>query len=214
MYRLNLRIAKNMILRIRSIGAKNFLMCILKKFIFKFLMLRYRFNSWHASAPYECRPYKSEVVSLADSLHAEVVVEIGCGLGEILTRVKSNHKIGFDIDGGVIKAACGLYGSNCEFFEASVSDLITIVSKVDSKCDLLICINWTHGIQWEELFNNLSSLQKALGIRYLLIDTINTGSVGFSYYHSVNQLSMLGEVIVTQPACDGVRNLHVVRMVE
>ena len=54
----------------------------------------FRFDPWHAAAPYSCRPYKSQVVALANSLRPAVALEIGCGLGDILSRVDARERIG------------------------------------------------------------------------------------------------------------------------
>src|SRR4051812_17445146 len=65
----------------------------------------FELDPWHANAPYSCRPYKKSVVDLVNSLKPERVVEIGCGLGEILVRIQARHRFGLDTDADVIRAA-------------------------------------------------------------------------------------------------------------
>ena len=44
-----------------------------------------------------CRPYKREVVDIVNSLRPNSVVEVGCGLGEIVGRACARERFGFAI---------------------------------------------------------------------------------------------------------------------
>jgi hypothetical protein len=68
------------------------------------------FDSWHASAPYSCRPYKRSVVELANALRLRTVVEVGCGLGDIVSRIAAVELFAFDCDARLIRAARFLHG--------------------------------------------------------------------------------------------------------
>jgi hypothetical protein len=198
--------------RLSLIGWKSMFLCIMKKIFFRFLGFRYGFGSWHASAPYECRPYKAEVVSLANGLQPSITVEIGCGLGEILSRVCGHKRLGFDVDPAVITAARQLYGQKCEFGVASIANIDAICQAVGESADLLIMVNWPHGLPWKEFSVNVLSLARALSIRHVLMDTIVPGTPGYAHYHSRGDLEILGDIVITHQAVDGVRQLHVVRV--
>jgi len=62
------------------------------------LRLLFGFDRWHASAPYSCRPYKELVVELANALQPSIAVEVGCGLGDIISRIKAADRFGIDSD--------------------------------------------------------------------------------------------------------------------
>src|SRR5882724_2411371 len=61
------------------------LRCLFERAWLRTIRRVFRFDEWHANAPYACRPYKKSVVDLANSLRPNTVVEVGCGLGEILS---------------------------------------------------------------------------------------------------------------------------------
>src|ERR1700683_5160229 len=69
------------------------------------LRLLFGVDRWHASAPYSWRPYKELVVELANALEPSIAVEVGCGLGDIISRVNAVERFGIDSDARVIRAA-------------------------------------------------------------------------------------------------------------
>jgi hypothetical protein len=201
---------KNILARLRLIGYANILPCLLRRVRYFFLSRRYGFASWHARAPFGCRPYKAEVVSLANELQPDVTVEIGCGLGEILSRVRGARRLGFDPDAAVVAAAQHLFGDKCEFAVASISETRKISLAVGQAADLLIMVNWPHGIAWNELRDLVSNLVQMLPIRHIILDTIDPALSGFDHYHSVEDVATLGKLVSTQRSRDGARHLHVV----
>ena len=59
---------------------------------------------WHLNATYYVREYKGKVINICNFFKSDVeyVIEIGCGLGELISRVNINNKIGIDIDKNVL----------------------------------------------------------------------------------------------------------------
>jgi hypothetical protein len=74
---------------LRRHGGRRLASCVFCKLLYRALQLIYRFDPWHASAPYACREYKVRAVDLASSTHSRVVLDIGCGLGDIIGRVRA-----------------------------------------------------------------------------------------------------------------------------
>lgn len=71
------------------------------------LRKKYNFPDWHI-APIEYRPYAQYVSKIVNEYVADsagVVVEIGCGLGEIISSIRVKRKFGFDIKKEVLQAA-------------------------------------------------------------------------------------------------------------
>ena len=194
-----------------KLGLKSVFICVIKKALFKLLQVYFDFNPWHASAPYECRPYKRDVVELANKVAPSCTIEIGCGLGEILARVDSFYRLGVDIEKEVINAAYFLYGKKCRFAEGSIDDVTKIAHIVDHPVDLLIMINWTHGIKWIDLSVSVMRLVERFNVDYILIDGIIPGNLGYPYYHGPDNFLLWGDFIETKLAADGVRMLYLIR---
>lgn len=74
---------------IKNIGLSNFVLGYGKFFYFKILSIYFNFDDWHAKNSFNLAPYKKYLVSTINELNPSCVIDIGCGLGEILFRVKS-----------------------------------------------------------------------------------------------------------------------------
>jgi SAM-dependent methyltransferase len=199
-------IFSRLVKKIKIVGLSNFLMSLLKRIFFLSLRLRYKFNVWHASSPLESTPYKSQVIDLVNSFSPSTVVEIGCGLGEMLTKIKSQYRIGIDYDFGAIQAATFLNKKNIEFIHHDFESIKNIDLNV-SKIDFLLMINWTHEMKWEVLKKNLSQFNSCFRTKYLLIDIIKEGNEGYPFFHTKENLSKLGKIIKVVPARDHVREI-------
>lgn len=191
--------------------ARNIPCCIVKKALFHLLWLAYRFDRWHATAPFCCRPYKSQVIELARSLKPRKVVEIGCGLGEIISRIDAPARFGFDIDERVLRAAC-LLERKVTFHHGALGEIEGVVAATGSDIDLLIMVNWTHNVPFEQVAASVRALRARTGLRFLIIDRIFPGKPGFRCSHSPEQLASLGASEASVPAVDGVRVLELIRL--
>ena len=82
-------------------GLLIFVKGLLKRPYYWFLQRLFHFDKWH-TMPIEHRPYALELCRYINELiekeRLENVVEIGCGLGEILARIKAGQKTGFDVE--------------------------------------------------------------------------------------------------------------------
>jgi SAM-dependent methyltransferase len=199
--------------QLRSVGVGGIVACLLKKLRYRLLARRHGFDAWHAKSPYECRGYKREVVQLAEGLRPQAVVEIGCGLGEILSRVSDCRRFGFDIDARVVPAARELHGAGCRFECAGLADVDKVQRAVgDIGADLLVMVNWPHALPWSELAAQVRRLALAVSLKHLIIDTIAPGTPGYAHHHSAAELRELGPVLKSLSSIDGVRTLHVVAL--
>ena len=101
-----------------------------------------------------------------------IVVEVGCGLGNILRRLENPIRIGFDIDLGVVKAAkfVNVY-NRIQFLEGSFSE----ASKI-SDIQTLIAINWVHNIKSQDLIQYLFNFPS--------VYFITEGVENYTYFHS------------------------------
>jgi SAM-dependent methyltransferase len=196
---------------LRRHGARRLASCILCKLSYRALQRIYRFDPWHASAPYACREYKVRAADLASSTQSRVVLDIGCGLGDIIGRVRAEKRWGVDKSAAAIAAARLLFGGRVSFAIGSgfaADEIAKVVS--DRPIDLVIMTGWAH-MELEKLVATIRSIQQNLSVRMLLIDTVRPGMKG-CFAHSVEDLTRLGEVRASVDCGDGVRELHLIAL--
>ena len=116
---------------------------------------------WHVNGCYECRPYKKQILNIVNNLNPSTIVDLGCGLGEIISKTKAKSKFGFDPDESVVKAARFL-NPNIKFYVGNSKVLFNYLDIGHfslGKNSLLISTAWTHNLNKVEL-NEF--IQKAL----------------------------------------------------
>ena len=156
-------------------GLGNLLLCRLERVFFKRLQKRFGFDPWHCVGTYHCRPYQRVAVSLANTTAPKVAIEIGCGLGEIITRIDAPYRAGYDLYPAVIDAARHFRKSDVHFRVGSGSDV-----KEDS-IDLLIAINWIHNLSPDQLRIFLEPFYRRTS--YFLLEAIKPTEAGYKFKH-------------------------------
>jgi SAM-dependent methyltransferase len=164
---------------IKRFGLLGALKCLINRGLLIPIGLWFGLDKWHVNSPYSCRPYKRLVVDLADSIQVNSVVEIGCGLGDIIARVKSPFRAGIDIDSNVIRAA-KFINPNIDF---RVRDCV--YSNEIKKGSLVIMVNWIHNINESELSLIIKRLLP--NVHYLILDKIDVDNVNsYKFKHNFN----------------------------
>jgi hypothetical protein len=146
-----------------------------------------KFDAWHAAAPYSCRPYKRRIVELANSLRLDVAVEVGCGLGDILSRVEARVRFGFDTELAVIQAARWLHPVRTRWIHGDASAVLRRLPR-SLRIDCLIMVNWIHNLSPQQLAACLLPLLPRT--TYLILDAIDpNGSACYRFKHDFAFLS-------------------------
>jgi len=172
--------------RARRAGVGAILRCRLDRLGLYALRLIFRFDPWHANAPSSCRPYKRIVVGLANSLRPSIVVEIGCGLGDIVGRVEAAERIGIDVDSRVIRAARFLHHGRGRWVHGDASCVPRLIAE-QSEIDCLIMVNWIHSLSPRQLSELLLPLLPRT--RHLILDAIDAdGPPTYRYKHNFDFL--------------------------
>ena len=135
-----------------------------------FLRSIYKFDKWHVISPHHSRIYKSMVVKLVNNniSASDIVVEIGCGLGDIISRVHSDNRYGYDISNEVLKAAMFKNKKNIKFHNGSILEVAS--NATISNISVLILVNWTHSIDGYTIVNDIKKLNKCKPIKYIIVD--------------------------------------------
>ena len=159
-----------------------------------FLKKVFGFDDWHVYGSH-IPDYVEVVARLGNSLtNRNVCIEIGCGLGNILRRVRYHKKIGIDLDEGVINALKFFKKyfyyqklRNTEFITGSFEDIPD-----NLKIDLLIVVNWVHNLEFDELVDHLKFIES----KYIITE----GVEGYANFHSkelfVKYFKVLAEEII------------------
>jgi SAM-dependent methyltransferase len=203
-------------------GARRLASCIFCLLAYRALRQIYRFDPWLSSTPYACREYKIQAADLASSTDSRVVLDIGCGLGDIIGHVRAEKRWGVDISTPAIAAARRLFGRQVSFAVGSgfaPDEIARVVT--DRPIDLVIMTGWTHGMDTEHLIAITRLIQRTLSVRMLLIDTLHprvierwarAGTLECSFSHSIEDLARLGDVRSSVDCGDAARSLHLIAL--
>lgn len=139
-----------------------------------FLLRRYGCDPWHISV-IEWRKYAIDLCRYARELvekeKLQCVVEVGCGLGELISRIPVPRRIGLDLDENVIRAAARIH-HDVDFRVGSFDDVQNL------SIDLLIAVNFPHNIPPDELAGYYQRLSRQNRLRHVIVD-----SVDYKYFH-------------------------------
>ena len=157
-------------------GFKNFLKGSLRFLFNWYLVRKYKLNDWHRN-PIYWMPYRLEVVKLLNNLIGKenrddiTIVEIGCGLGEILRECKNNNKTknikfyGFDINEKVINVAKKL--DKDIIFKVGTFD--SVVKIPEKRIDILVMISFLHTLSEDDIINYFKILMENKLIKYNIL---------------------------------------------
>lgn len=143
----------------------------------------YGFHPWHAAAPLSVRPYRHVVASIVATLEPKpsCVVEVGCGLGSLLSLVDAVERVGYDVDLGALRAARLVHGRRATFIHGDMTAV------TQPRIDVLILVNWIHDFSPERLDEWLTPLLPRT--RYLLVDAIDADdTTGYRFKHDFSFL--------------------------
>jgi SAM-dependent methyltransferase len=151
--------------------------------------LFYGFDEWHISPFYE-RTYAVQIVEYLNNLvdiRNYKIAEIGCGLGDIIRRVKATSKLGFDYDYKVCKAAnfvSKILNDKTKYAQFKFPD-----DSLSSTYDAIIMVNWIHHIEPVLLKEQLAVLfHEHLSLNgKILVDTVQDEQYQFN--HDINFLT-------------------------
>ncbi len=162
-----------------------------KKFIRILLMLIYRFDWWHTS-PLENRKYAIDIIDeLNKKLERESIIELGCGLGDIVGNAKYKKKYFYDISVNVLNAAKFLhfFSHRKSINSYRVFDFFRDTLSSNLRFDAIVIVNWIHGYDQIALRKILDKIVcNNLNKKGMIIfDVINDNSA-YKYNHAISDL--------------------------
>ena len=151
---------KKMIRKLKEVGFRNVLVGGVKKVRYMQMINKYHFDPWHLS-PYEWKEYAQACVQYLNTQNCKTVVDIGCGLGEILQYI-----IGLDLQEEVIMAVQELNGGKIDFLAGSFGEL------TEHPIDYLITLNFMHGRTEEEWAETYHTAAVQNDVAHFVVDTV------------------------------------------
>lgn len=159
----------HLVRKIGEVGIGNCILGGMKRERYKILHKKYQFDSWHIS-PYEFKKYLQDTAAYVNANKANVVVDVGCGLGELLQHINAGIKVGFDIHEEPVRAARMLNKGNVIYNVGSLDEV-----NLEEPIDYLITLGFMHGSTeetWKPCYHNAA---KRNDIRHFIVDTVPEG---------------------------------------
>jgi SAM-dependent methyltransferase len=154
-------------------------------------MLFFRFDSWHTS-PLDNRKYAIDIISkLNRRVSRESLIEIGCGLGDILRKTHYDRKYFYDISPEVLGAAAFLqkFSKITSINSFKTFNLLTDTVEKDLKFDALVLVNWIHGFESKTLKYRLNKIvNNNLNEKGLIVFDIIENNPIYKFNHAVVDL--------------------------
>lgn len=153
------------------------------------LRLVFNFDRWHLSTLME-RKYALDIIEYLNKLPPAQrinVIEIGCGLGDIIRNLHFENKIGYDRDKNVLKAARFL--NYITFSRTKIFKFSFPSSSLQDKHNAVIMVNWIHHIKPELLKQTIAKyyIENVLVKGCIVVDTIQ--SKEYEFNHDINYLT-------------------------
>ena len=163
-------------------------------------MVFFKFEWWHTS-PIENRKYAIDIISnLNDRPSRGSLIEIGCGLGDILAHAEFEKKYFYDLSPNVIRAAKFLQNFSKKKSENyfKTFNFFTDILDEDLKFDVVVLVNWIHGFESEDIRYSLNSLVKNnLNDKGLIVFDIIENNTSYKFNHTASDLLDLEKFSIT-----------------
>jgi len=160
---------KSLINKIKEVGIIYFiigLMIYIRNYIF---MKIFNYDDWHLSTMY-LRPYLKYVSEyLNKDEKSKIIVDIGCGNGELLRSLDNTKGYGFDLSKEVINYANFINQNKDILFDVGTLNNVSIK---EQRIDYLILLNWTHSMQFDDFKKELSAFLNKYTIENIVIDYV------------------------------------------
>ncbi len=150
------------------------------------------FDKWHLTSLKE-RYYALPMINRLNELirngkiSSGVIIEIGCGLGDIISAIQWKERIGYDIDKKAIITARILHP--CTSFRVGTFDDIR-----GKKISVMIALNFMHRIKYEECYKYFRNLLNCNEIDYVIVDAVQSPPYQYAHDYKV-MFAKLGYVL-------------------
>jgi len=196
--------------RIKVLGISNLFKCFYWRLKLKVLAYKSGLTlyPWHIKVNIYCRPYKWRVIEVANSLNPNSVIDIGCGLGEIISRVKAQYRVGIDIDKSCIYLANKL-NKGPIYIEGSFDSVLALQVK---EIDLLIIVGLIHGISMDTLSFHINQILDSKTCKYIITDRYKEDYPERGIVHDLSKYNKRIKLINAYDDYEGYRDIMLWRV--
>ena len=163
-------------------------LCIMQRIYYRLKLFNTKINNWHLQGTFFCRKYKILSLEIIKDLKPTLYVDIGCGFGEILSKLEldKEYKLGYDIDPNLNLVIKKLNKKEKFKYFSLESSLINYAKRLTFKRKKKIIIsmlNFSHNISLKEIQEKIDFYYRELGTYILLIDNINIKEKSYKFNH-------------------------------
>ena len=179
------------------------LVVVFKKIARTCLMCIYRFEKWHTS-PAENRDYVKNIIEiLIKKKSRNSVVEIGCGLGDIIRKVDYKKKYYLDLSPNVLEAAKFLTIFSKFRSEDSFCVFDFVTDSFLHPVDAVVLVNWIHNIDPDTLKNRIDVIvNDVLNESGFLIFDIVDENRNYQFNHKISDLLVREDLVIREYECN------------
>ena len=193
--------------RILKIGVWRSVRIVIDRSFLKLLQIFYGFHPWHVDSPLSARPYRYVVAEISNSVNPQCVVEVGCGLGSILSLVVAPERYGYDVDSGAVRAARMIRERGIDFVLGDMN------SVSQQHITVLILCNWIHEFSPQQLDSWLTPLLPRTS--FLVLDAIDSdGDKGYKFKHDFSFLDFRDKCVTIKRASDEGRSFFLYEIIK
>lgn len=154
-----------------------------KFFYYFFLTKKYNINNWHLYNNLNTRSYKKDIIDFCNLKNFEIVLDYGCGFGDIIREINSKKKYAYDNDPNIVKISKMLFPNNINIEFLNKRGLLELKK---NKIDCVLFINFLHEYDEEEVKKIINPY---IDSKFILLDGINFNVKGYRYFHDYKFLS-------------------------
>ena len=153
----------------------------------KFILFKmFNFERWHSQTVFG-KHYVPLIIKTVNLSNPKHVVEIGCGLGEIILNIGAKNKLCLDQSQEVLNAASFI--SKLKFKKAVFNKFDFTNDSLKGKYDVIIMVNWPHVINEKILKDKISIIfnKNLNNLGFIIIDTV--ADENYRYNHDINLIT-------------------------
>ena len=173
-----LRLPLRIIRKIRYLGALNCVKCFSDFIVFSYYTYTFNIDRWHKQGGLHCSKRNPYIVEIVNSISPESVVDIGCGLGAILSEVNASSLLGIDYS----EIARESHQLKVRNFKHGTFDHIS------GNYEVLIATNFLHSFDQSIVKNWIESAISRNSVKFLIFDEIHENSEGYKYKHKFDAI--------------------------
>lgn len=155
---------------VRQVGLWNTILGSIKQIYYWFLQKKYRYYKWNIK-PFELREYIQVVAEIINKDQPNSIIDIGCGLGELLRHIHKRSGgifLGYDLDPASIEVAKVLDKKRKIHFEVGTFDAVS-----GQSVDYLVTLNFMGGADeeyWKPFYQSFLARNK---VKRVIVDVLS-----------------------------------------